>query len=297
MKRKIVYLINPVSGTREKRTLKRIITEYTQQHAIPFEILTTVKNGNYDFLDKKIRLEDITDVVICGGDGTVNQVVNLLLGVPVKFGIVPIGSGNGLAFAAGIPKAPMKALDIIFHGRSKKTDAFTVNGNFACMLCGLGFDALVAHQFAHAPKRGLVTYIKLTIKNFFSARSFRFRINANDVLFSTDAYFISIANSNQFGNNFTIAPQADLGDGLLDVVIIKKMPKLMLLLSILQQVTSGKTRRLENSLRYPVIYFQTDNLEIVNENNAPIHIDGEPRSSGPSFNVKVLNQAFDLIHP
>lgn len=297
MSRKIIYLINPISGTKEKNPLVNLITEKTSAQQIPFEILPTVASGDYSFLRDKITEERITDIVICGGDGSVNQVVYSLAQLDLRFGIIPMGSGNGLALAARIAKLPAKALEIIFAGHTKKTDAFMVNEQFACMLCGLGFDAAVAHEFALQPKRGLKTYAGLTTKQFFSAKTYSFNVEANNLCFQSDAYFISIANSNQFGNNFTIAPQASLYDGLLDVVIVKKSGRSMLLWNVLQHVLSGKIKKIENSLKMPVIYFQTAELNIQNPELAPVHIDGEPRESIESLNIKVLPQYFELIQP
>lgn len=171
-----------------------------------------------------------------------------------------------------------------------------VNEHFACMLCGLGFDAQVAHQFADQPKRGLGTYASLTTRHFFSAKPYPFRIIANKLEFSTEAFFLSIANSNQFGNNFTIAPQAILSDGLLDVVIVKKIAKPLLLLSVMRQVLAGRIRRIENSMNSPVIYFQTEELYISNPADAPIHIDGEPWECHRQLHIKVLPRYFKLIH-
>ena len=272
-----------------------LIRQRTEAADIPFEILPTVAGGDYDFVKQKIREEQFTDIIICGGDGTVNQVVHSLADTKVRFGIVPLGSGNGLAFAAGIPKAPAKALDIIFQGNAQPTDAFMVNDKFACMLCGLGFDAAVAHQFANAPKRGLGTYASLTTKHFLTAKAYHFDINANNFDFSAEAYFISIANANQFGNNFTIAPQAVLSDGLLDVVIVKKIAKPLLLLSVMKQVLAGQLKNIENSMKSPVIYFQTTELTIKNTGEAPMHIDGDPCESEKKLSIKVLPKYFNLI--
>lgn len=296
MSRKIIYLINPISGTRGKGSLKTMIAQHTRAKGIPFEILDTDIAAKYDTVRQKIMTEGYTDIVVCGGDGSVNQVVYALADLDVQFGIIPMGSGNGLAFAAGIPKASDKALDIIFTGKAQLTDAFMVNNQFACMLCGLGFDAQVAHQFADQPKRGLATYASLTTRNFFSAEAYAFEIEANKLTFTTEAFFVSIANSNQFGNNFTIAPKAVLSDGLLDVVIVKKVAKPLLLLTVMRQVLAGKLRRIENSLRSPVIYFQTTELSISNIGNAPMHIDGEPRETPTRLHIKVLPQYFKLIH-
>ncbi|HYF32315.1 MAG TPA: YegS/Rv2252/BmrU family lipid kinase [Chitinophagaceae bacterium] len=297
MSRKLIYLINPVSGTREKDSLTRLIKDKTSAAGLPFEILPTVASGDYTFLKEKILEENITDIVICGGDGSVNQVVYALAGMKVQFGIIPMGSGNGLALAAGIPRLLTKAMDVVFAGHSKKIDAFMVNEQFACMLCGLGFDAAVAHEFALQPKRGLKTYAGLTTKRFFSASTYSFTVEANNLRFDAEAYFVSIANSNQFGNNFTIAPEANLSDGLLDIVIVKKTVKPMLLWNVLQQVMAGKTKKIENSLQSAVIYFQTDKLLITNNSQAPIHIDGEPKETIEALNIAVLPDYFQLIQP
>jgi YegS/Rv2252/BmrU family lipid kinase len=296
MSRKIIYLINPISGTRGKGSLKTMIAAETKARGIPFEIMATDITCEYKEVRNKIEQEGYTDIVVCGGDGSVNQVVYALADTEVNFGIIPMGSGNGLAFAAGIPKASAKALEIVFTGQARATDAFMVNEQFACMLCGLGFDAKVAHQFADQPKRGLATYASLTTKNFFSAETYPFQIEANKLTFTTEAFFVSIANSNQFGNNFTIAPKAVLSDGLLDVVIVKKVAKPLLLLTVLRQVLVGKLRHIENSLRAPVIYFQTSELIVTNIGNAPMHIDGEPRATIPKLNIRVLPEFFNLIH-
>ena len=108
------------------------------------------------------------------------------------------------------------------------------------MLCGIGFDAKVAHEFAQQPKRGLKTYASLVSKNFFSISPYPFTIESNGIEFSTEAFFISIANSNQFGNNFTIAPKAFSADGLLDIVIVKKAAKPVLLYNLIKQIFAGK---------------------------------------------------------
>ena len=297
MSRKIIYIINPISGTRSKNNLQQLVEKKTKQQGITFHIFPSVASGDYSFLESLIENEKITDVVIAGGDGTVSQVVSSLMHCNINFGIIPCGSGNGLALAAKISRHPEKALDIIFNGTAVETDGFYVNKVFACMLCGIGFDAKVAHEFAQQPKRGLSTYTKLVSKNFFNAQPYSFTIESNGLNFSTDAYFISIANSNQFGNNFTIAPKALLADGLLDIVVAKKTAKPLLLLNILVQILSGKLRSAESSLHQPVIYFQTEKIKIVNNDNAPMHIDGDPAETPAELTIEVKKKCFRLIQP
>jgi YegS/Rv2252/BmrU family lipid kinase len=299
MNRKILYFINPVSGHRSKTSLQKVIIEKTAKQNIPFEILTANKDGQYLYLKEKIKKEKITDVVICGGDGTVSQVAAALLGVDVNIGIIPAGSGNGLAFAAKIPKQAARALQIIFNGKSEFIDAFYINDHFSCMLCGIGFDAQVAHDFSLDKRRGLGTYVKQSMKNFLKASPYIFDITMKEKSFSTEAFFISVANSNQFGNNFTIAPKANLSDGLLDIIVVKKMSKLKLLWAVLQQVRFGQVRQSEdiNLHKKEILYFQTDKLIIHNFMLAPLHIDGEPALTSKKFTIRILPAAFKLLQP
>lgn len=297
MERRIIYIINPVAGTRTKQDLQQLIEQRTAAQDIPFQVFPSVASGDYSFLHAIIREQKITDIVVAGGDGTVSQVAGGLLDQDVNFGIIPCGSGNGLAYAAKIPKQPARALDIIFRGKSSAIDGFYINGQFACMLCGLGFDAKVAHEFAQQPRRGLTTYASLVGKNFFSADPYRFVIESNGLVFSTDAFFISIANSNQFGNNFTIAPKALLADGLLDVVIAKKSAKPLLLFNLVKQILAGRLDKMENSLNNPIIYFQTSELVITNSSSAPLHIDGDPAETPEKLTIEVKKKCFRLLQP
>jgi YegS/Rv2252/BmrU family lipid kinase len=299
MNRKIVYFINPISGTKGKVQMLDTIKKRTTEKKIPFEILHTNAEGNYEYLKEKIATENITDVVICGGDGSVNQMGNALLGVNVNVGIIPMGSGNGLAFAAKIPKAVNKALDVIFNGHALYIDSFYINKKFSCMLCGLGFDAQVAHDFAKQKKRGLQTYVKQSFKNFASAKPYPFELNVDGSSIHTEAFFISIANSNQFGNNFTIAPQASLHDGLLDIVIVNKMSKLRMVWHILKQIRKGEVRPYEDKKyhRTDIGYFQTKKISIANSAMAPLHIDGDPAETANAFEIEIIENAFRLLLP
>ncbi len=298
MERHIVYIINPISGTRTKKDLRELIEKRTREQHIPFEIFPSVASGDYSFLHGYIEENRVTDVVVAGGDGTVSQVVSSLMDYKLNFGIIPCGSGNGLAYAAGIPKQPQKALDIIFHGKPVATDGFYINKQFACMLCGLGFDAKVAHDFAQQPKRGLATYIKEVVKNFFSASSYTFELSLKNRKFKTDAFFISVANSNQFGNNFTIAPKASLSDGLLDIVIVTDQSKLSLLLQTFRQVMGGVKLQSSSTIntKKGVIYFQTDKLAIHNLSEAPLHVDGDPAETPGELEISVKKKCFKLLH-
>ncbi|WP_188934403.1 diacylglycerol/lipid kinase family protein [Puia dinghuensis] len=304
--RKIIYLINPISGTGGKFSLQEMIRQKTGEKGIAYSILPTNAEGDYAFLLPFIEQTAVTDIIVCGGDGTVSAVAAALAGVDVRIGIVPMGSGNGLAFAAGIPKDVERALEIIFTANASPIDGFLINGQFSCMLCGIGFDAKVAEEFASQTKRGFRTYVRVTLKNFFNARPYPFRLripsgNGQDASFGEEAFFISIANGNQFGNNFTIAPKASLHDGLLDIVIAKKTNQLRFLVSVIRQVMGGyrvlAKPEAESGARIKIIYFQTPALVIENPGHAPLHIDGDPKASASEFHISVVPKAIQLIQP
>ena len=299
MQRNFIYFINPISGTKNKNALLKLIEQRTNEQQIPFQVMHTNAAGDYVFLKEKIRKENITDIIVCGGDGTINQVVAALLNEDINIGIIPMGSGNGLALTAGISRNASKALDIIFKGNASYIDGFKINNHFSCMLCGLGFDAKVAHEFAAHASRGLLTYIKLSINNFFTAKTYPFGIELNNTIIKSNAFFISIANSNQFGNNFTIAPRASLCDGLLDIVIVNKMNKIKLVYAILKQIMLGRVQQVaEKKIKDTGIrYFQVKNLVIQNPSKAPLHIDGDPVVTDTLFKISIIEKAFRLLQP
>jgi YegS/Rv2252/BmrU family lipid kinase len=297
--RNIIYIINPISGKGSKKALELLINKKTKAAGISFQLFPSVESGDYSFLLPIIKEQKITDVVIAGGDGTISQVVSSLMDHDLNFGIIPCGSGNGLAYTLKIPKQHSKAIDIIFTGKASAIDGFYINDQFACMLCGLGFDAKVAHDFARQPQRGLTTYIKQVVKNFFAAKTFHFELKLNGKAFSTDAYFISIANSNQFGNNFTIAPKASLTDGLLDIVIVTNQGKLSMLMQTLMQV-SGRNKLMTDIFiekKKEIIYFQTDKLSISNPSQALLHIDGDPAETPDELKIEINKKCFKVIQP
>jgi YegS/Rv2252/BmrU family lipid kinase len=296
MPNKLFFLMNPVSGTKDKQRIKTVICDYLFDRNILFEFFPTNASGNYSLLEEKIKAEGIRDIIIIGGDGTISQAANALRHLNLNFGLIPNGSGNGLALAAGISREPVKALETVLNGKPSCIDAFYINGHFSCMLSGIGFDAKVAHDFSKMKKRGFMTYVKVSMKNFFSAKEYPFLLKIDGKEIDTEAYFISIANSNQFGNNFTIAPKASISDGLLDIIVVQKMNKLQVLLSIIHQLKYGDVQE-GIFKRHGILYYQVETLDIMNPALAPLHIDGDPHETAPEFHITIIPSAFSLILP
>jgi len=299
LSRRILFIINPIAGTRSKRHLPVVIEQACRKVEISFDIVDSPQSGDYSRIRDRIQQEGFTDVAIAGGDGTLRAAIGALRDLPIQFGIVPVGSGNGLARAARIPMNPTKAISLIVIGRSTPVDAFLVNGRFACMLSGLGFDAAVAAGFAEMGQRGLLSYVRQVIRHFRRAPTYPFQLDWANQSVTSDAYFVSIANSNQFGNGFTIAPKASLNDGLLDVVVVKKQSKYSVIGRVIKQVI-GLYRLQDESAMQPskkILYLQTDRLTIHNPDQAPLHIDGDPAPTDSLINIEIIPQGFALIRP
>ncbi len=297
MSRHIIFFINPISGTKNKRELEEKILERCTREGVAFQILFTSAEGDYRFLKEKVEEDNITDVVICGGDGSLRFIISELLNTEVQVGIIPSGSGNGLARTACIPQSFDGALEVIFKGAAQRVDAIMINNQLSCHLSGLGFDARVAHDFARQKKRGLKTYITQVAKNFFDTKNYHFEIDIGGKLLKEEAMCICITNSNQFGNNFKIAPQASISDGLMDVIIFRKAAKIRTIISLTCQIFSGKISRIkEKSLdKQKVLYFQTTKIAIQNPEGAPFHIDGDPAETEREFFIEILPGAFQLL--
>lgn len=300
MKRKLLFFINPVSGIRSKESLDEKIGKKCRAEGIDFNILETSKDRNYHFLPEKIEKEKITDVVVCGGDGSISPVVSVLLHSVVNVGIIPLGSGNGLARTAGIPYSVAKALDVIFTGTPQYVDAFRINNHLGCQIAGLGFDALVASAFARERSRGLSTYTKLAIKNFFRATAYPFSIACETgEHFDVNAFILCVSNANQFGNNIRIAPRASLNDGLLDVIILKKTHKMRILVAFVNHLLFAKKTEdfALNFRNEKILYFNCKKLSIENKALAPVHIDGDPLTPAEKFEIEIIPSAYKLIRP
>ncbi|HSC54547.1 MAG TPA: YegS/Rv2252/BmrU family lipid kinase [Phnomibacter sp.] len=299
MKRRYFFVINPKAGTRSKDELENFLQEEATKDGVEFHVYHTAKSTNPYLLQHSAEEFAATDVIACGGDGTVNLVAAAVRHTTMNLGIMPVGSGNGLGRAANIPLKPSQAMDIIRKGKVVKADSFSVNRHFACMLSGIGLDAAVAERFAQSTTRGLMTYTTQTLIEFFKAHPYQFQICIDDFSFYTDAFFISVANSNQFGNNVTIAPLASINDGLLDIIVVQKMSKAGLPFALLRQMRgNNKLKDLATSVgKQHILYYQAKSVHVKNLNLAPLHIDGDPVQTDESLSFAIDQSSINLLVP
>lgn len=221
---RICFILNPTSGTNRTQDVPSLLTRYAAAAGASFEIRLTQYAGHGEVLARAAAEDGFRVVVAVGGDGTVNEVARGLLGTAAALGIVPRGSGNGLARHLQIPLDLPGAVRRVCQPTFQRIDAGRINGHWFFCTAGLGFDAHVSKMFAKAGTRGLSTYVKVSLREYRRYRPVPVHVHLNDHLIETDCYVLAFANAAQYGNNAYIAPRADIRDGLLDVCLIDALP-------------------------------------------------------------------------
>jgi YegS/Rv2252/BmrU family lipid kinase len=225
-RKKILFVINPISGIGRQRTIEKAISRHLDFSLYEHEIAFTQYPHHAAEIAKNAAGNNFEVVVAVGGDGSANDIANGLLNSNTAMGIIPLGSGNGLAHHLKIPFRISMAIKVLNKYKPSKIDTATMNGKLFISIAGIGFDAMVADKFALQKRRGFRTYLYLVIKEFFKYKPSEYIIEANGNVFKTKALLISFANSDQFGNNISIAPKASISDGYLDLCIIKELSTL-----------------------------------------------------------------------
>lgn len=271
-RQQLLLIINPIAGTHSKEGLADTIVRGLENGGFDVDVCCTTGVGDATRLAARAVEKGYDGVVACGGDGTVNETARALTGTPVPLGIIPAGSGNGLARHLNIPLEIPKAVDIITERNIRDCDYGEVNGHpFFCTF-GLGFDAAVSDRFAHADTRGKMTYIRSALQEFLHYQPQTYTIIADGEEIVVDAMLIAVCNANQYGNNAFIAPDASITDGLLDLVIALKMPKANVVVTGMKMMAGTLS---ENSR---IITRKVKDVTIKRPDAGPAHLDGEPFS-------------------
>jgi YegS/Rv2252/BmrU family lipid kinase len=222
MKKRIRIIINPISGTGKQKKAEKAIKKWLDTELFESEILFAEYKGHFTLLAKEAVEKGYDALVVVGGDGSINEVAQVLIGTQTVLGIIPIGSGNGFARHLHIPMSLKLAVERINQFKIKRVDTAKVNNHSIISISGLGFDAHVAKKFSKTKTRGLWNYTKISIREFIQYSEKEYKISLDEVPLTKKVFMVVFANTNQFGNNFIISPQAQIDDGLLDVCFIKK---------------------------------------------------------------------------
>jgi YegS/Rv2252/BmrU family lipid kinase len=226
-KRHLVFIINPKSGTERQKEIKAGIDTALDKEQYSYEIKNTEYAKHGTILAKEAAKDGAYAVVAVGGDGSVNDVVQGLLGTGTLLAIIPKGSGNGMARTMRIPLDTNEAIKVINKGNTVAMDVGYANDRAFISNAGVAFDALISKKFAKSEKRGLMVYSWLVTKYMWLYKSWDWEITIDGKEVNSKAFMVTVANGQQFGYNFQIAPKADFTDGLLDLVIIRRFPKIL----------------------------------------------------------------------
>lgn len=289
--RKILAVINPISGTSKKEYIPEVIDRTIDKTQYKVTVRFTQYASHATELTTQAINEGYYGVIAIGGDGTVNEVAAALRNSETALGIIPCGSGNGLARHLSIPMNIEKALAIINEHNIKALDYCTANDRPFFCTCGVGFDALVSQKFAEAKKRGPLSYIKKTLVEYLKYRSQIYNIETADKIITEKAFVIACGNASQYGNNAFIAPQASMCDGLIDVTVIHPFTPLdTAIMSVLLF-----TKHLDQDTN--IHSFRTPELTIHRPKPDIMHIDGDPIMMQSDIHIKCHKSGIKIFLP
>jgi diacylglycerol kinase (ATP) len=288
MSRKLLFIVNPNAGKKiSDQLIDTIKKEFPKD--IYYQIVIWKDKDHFKEVLDILHSQDYTDAIAVGGDGTVNQVAKSIVGTGISLGIVPAGSGNGLARTLGLSMNVAEVIKQIATGKKTTIDYGTVNDIPFFCTSGVGFDAHIGNLFATSKKRGLQSYIKITAREIIKYKSKEYILKFNNQEITRKAYLITIANAGQYGNDFYIAPQAKLNDGKFHVVILKPF-NIITVFGVLINVLKGKANESKN-----IETFTTEKLTIERKWKDAIHFDGEPEFEGEVLNYICHPQKLNVI--
>ncbi len=291
----VTVIINPVSGrgATHGRAVRRAAMAEARLRArgVDVHVVLTERPQHAHGL-AALAVAGGADVVAAwGGDGTMNEVASAVAGSPAALGLIPGGSGNGLARDLGIPLDAEAALDVIVDGRDRYIDGGVLDGRPFFNVAGLGLDARVASAFQTRGDRGLLSYVGKTARALFAAGATSCTIDTGDTRLDVEALLVAFANSRQYGNNVLIAPEARLDDGAIDIVVIPARPFAWLLRQ-LPRLLAGTVHRVPG-----VVTIRSTRAVV--EANGPFtyHVDGEPHTGGSRIRLEIRPGALRVRTP
>ena len=291
VKRKIVFLYNPISGSRRLIPVVPIIERFVNTDLYDFSVVSTEYKGHATELAREYAAQGYDAVIAVGGDGTVNETGCGLIGTDTALGIIPCGSGNGLARHLGIPMDPYKAVKWLDKSIFAEIDYGIIeNQPFFCT-CGVGFDAKVSDSFSKSASRGVLTYLESIMKEIATYHNETYKLSFDDSSETFEAFFITCANADQWGNNAYVAPTASLQDGLLDVIAAHPFSVVDAPLIAFQLFNKQIDRNPNVSVR------KCREVTITRSQEGPAHYDGEPVILGREIHIELKQGGLKVLIP
>ena len=287
--KKIVFIMNPISGTTSKAKIPDLIETTLDRELFRYELRLTEFAGHASEIAAEARDGGADMVVAVGGDGTVNEVARALVESQTALGIIPCGSGNGLARHLMLPMNAKKAIEIINRNEIHELDYGIINGHPFFCTCGMGFDAFVSQKFAEAGKRGPITYVENVLREGLKYKPETYEIRDETGTIREKAFLISCANASQYGNNAYIAPQASMKDGLLDVIIMEPFD----MLDAPQISLDMFNKTLDKNSKIKT--FRCRQLHIHRKQPGLIHFDGDPTMADADVEISLKAKGIRVV--
>lgn len=289
MKKSITFIVNPHSGTQSKEEIPKLIDSGLDNDKFEARYVFTEYAGHASAIAHQCADNGVDIVAAVGGDGTVNEVARSLVHTPSALGLIPCGSGNGLARHLCIPLDIKKAVEIINTTKIEALDYGTINDLPFFCTCGMGFDAFVSLKFAEAGKRGPITYIENVLKEGLKYKPDIYEVEDESGAQSYKAFLITCANASQYGNNAYIAPHATMTDGLMDVIIMEPFTAF----DAPQISIDMFNKTLDRNSKIKT--FKARRIHIKRQRPGAIHYDGDPMMTGTDIDVKMEAKGINVI--
>ena len=291
LKKRIIFIVNPISGTHSKETIPQLIEEKIDHSKYDYSIQRTQYAGHASQIAAEAARDGVDIVVAVGGDGTINEIGRALIHTRTAMGIIPCGSGNGLARHLNIPMIARKALDVINAGTVRTIDYGIIDGHPFFCTCGVGFDAAVSQKFAGEKRRGSLTYIKNTVEEYLSYKPEPYELLIDNQTVKEKAFLVACGNASQYGNNAFIAPHANIQDGKMDITILSPFGPLDIAPLAIQLFTKQIDRNSK------IKTFKGKEVTIIRQNPGVMHLDGEPIMADSRIEISVLPKSLNVLTP
>ncbi len=290
-KTKVCVIINPISGTESKKNIPEEVAAAFDQKKFDIVFRITGYPNHATEIAKDAIKNGFKHILTAGGDGTVNEVAKALVDTDAVLGIIPFGSGNGLARDLNIPMDSEKAIQIVLNGNTRTIDYGDANDNIFFCTCGVGFDAFISDKFAEEKKRGPLGYVRNVLEGVIDFKSEEYEIIHDEGTLRERAFLVTCANASQYGNEVYIAPEADMEDGKMNVSILKPLNANELPQTTLQLFTKNIDKNSK------MISLLTGNLTIKRGRSGIMHVDGEPVETGNEIRVKIHPKGLKVFAP
>ena len=288
-KKHIIFIINPISGTHSKEEIPAMIDKIIDKERFDYQVIMTEYAGHAAEIARQATNDGVDAVVAVGGDGTVNEVARSVIHTQTAMGIIPCGSGNGLARHLCLPMETEKALAIINEFQIEAFDYGLINGQPFFCTCGMGFDAFISLKFAESGKRGPITYVENVLKEGLKYKPETYEIEDETGTKHYKAFLIACANASQYGNNAYIAPGATMKDGEMDVIVMEPFD----VLDAPQIAADLFMKTLGNNSKIKT--FRTRSLHIHRKAPGAIHYDGDPMMTDSDIDVHIEHLGINIV--